>query len=408
MARPEAGTTSNPSEIPHGNPLARFIEEKIQKTGPISFDEYMSAWLYGVVDSSGAHIPGYYTGDHVKIDNGQTGELGDFLTPPELSPLYGFAIAKQIKQMWEIMGRPEDFKVVEMGAGNGTLAATILTGLKDIQDRTKEAVFDNVRYIVIERSNTLLDKQKATLSEFREKVDLIKGNVYEDIPLKGVKGVVLSTELVDAFPVKIVRKNEDDFEELYVDNKEGDYFKEEWRPISDKARNHIEKYMAGVGWEKPCSINIASTLWMEQVSQMLSEGYVVTVDYGALGGKQPVSLFSELRITDKDRDDNYLSKELLGETDITASVDFNTLHSAGKKSGLKTRGLVNQKLFLYGLGFDELLYAAKKNMTDDDNFVLNNRSGSMELAQVLYRNAHWYVLLQSKNITSSDRLLGLV
>lgn len=389
-----------------GNPLARIVEQQIQHNGPIPFDQYMSMWLYGETSREGLHVPGYYTGTDVKIEDRSTGEIGDFITPSERTPLYGFAFANQVKQMWDNMGRPDDFKVVEMGAGNGTLADAILAGLRDIQEQTNEAIFDNSRYVIVEKSPTLMARQKTKLSEFGEKVDLILGSAY-NLPLSGVKGVVVTTELVDAFPVKMIRKNEDGVcEELYIDNQNGDLFAEVWGPLSDDAKAYMEEYKPSIIEGTFYPLNIASVLWMEEVARMLEQGYVITEDYH-FEEDHPVRLYSEERDPDQ-KDINYhLNKGHLGKTDITSGIDFFLLHSVGKKQGLKTHGLKLQAQFLHGAGYDELLHRARKGMIDEDKFILNGRKGSIYSSENTAGSRHWRVLMQSKNDTSGNRLLGL-
>ncbi|MFA4992199.1 MAG: SAM-dependent methyltransferase, partial [Candidatus Omnitrophota bacterium] len=110
--------------------LIRLLRSKIEREGKITFEEFMKTALYSE--------NGYYYGGNAYITNG-FGLKGDFFTLPERGfKTFGPAIAEQLVEMWKTMGEPSVFPVVEMGAGNGTLAKTVLAHLRK---RHKEGLF---------------------------------------------------------------------------------------------------------------------------------------------------------------------------------------------------------------------------------------------------------------------------
>ncbi len=133
------------------NPLERRIIEKIHKEGPVTFETFMEMALY----EPGL---GYYASESIEI-----GRAGDFYTSQHLHPAFGAMIGKQIEEMWEIMGRPSDFYLVEPGAGAGLMCMDIMNYLE------KRGIFHSVTYAIVEINPTtfsarLLAKGISTLS----------------------------------------------------------------------------------------------------------------------------------------------------------------------------------------------------------------------------------------------------
>ena len=120
------------------SPLVYAVENEILVNGPISFDRFMGAALYGL-DTSLGFIPGYYS-EEVSIGKKDKEDKFDFSTSPELSPVFGFCLAEQIIEMKKILGNPADFKIVEMGGGRGTLAYDIIHGIRYAGEELPEYV----------------------------------------------------------------------------------------------------------------------------------------------------------------------------------------------------------------------------------------------------------------------------
>src|SRR5262249_37350058 len=159
--------------------LERRLAQRIRDGGPLTFAEYMEAALY---DEDG----GYYARSPV-------GATGDFVTSPHVSPVFGELVARQIVEFWQLLGQPAAFEIVEVGAGDGTLATQILGGLE-------EAMAGMARYVAVDRSevarNALRRNQIRAAASFAE-VDRVEA------------GCVIANELFDNVPAHWVRRGSD-------------------------------------------------------------------------------------------------------------------------------------------------------------------------------------------------------
>ena len=140
---------------------------RIRAEGPLSFDQWVEACLYDPQD-------GFYS------SSGSAGRRGDFITSPEVGPLFGAVLANWIDNIWVGLGKPENFVVLEAGAGPGTLARSILAA-------KPKSLIDG-RYIAVERSGV----QRKIHPEEVESV--------ADFPNHSITGVVIANELLDNLP----------------------------------------------------------------------------------------------------------------------------------------------------------------------------------------------------------------
>lgn len=394
MSRIESSVDAQ--ETNKSNPLVQIVEQKIHDSGPISFDDYMSAWLFGATSKFGRKANGYYNSPHVGISSfdRKTNGKSAFITPPEYTPLYGGMMARQIEEMWERLDRPSDFKIIEMGAGNGTQARDTMRFLEGIQNSTGKSIFDDAQYITIDRSPQLREEQKKALAEFEGKHKVVDGSVTNKLPIERVTGVMVSTELPDAFPVKIVKLSHGEWKELYIDKGDKNKFREIWTELSPEAIQYLGDYEIKVREERPYPLNIAMVNWVKEIDKVLDRGYMLTVDYNCWNDK-PVRLYSKNGFIKHEKDaSNYLIKKYFGLTDITTGVDFQLLHEVGKELGLSTEGHVNLQGFLYGHGYDFELRKLPYNE-------------QMSLAGYLYSSTAWDVLIQSKGVESDTKLKGV-
>src|SRR5450631_88295 len=141
--------------MPTGDPaLIDFIRDTIRREGPVTFAWFMEQALYHPVH-------GYYSSGRCAI-----GRRGDYFTNVSVGPLFGRLLATQFAEMWELLGCPDDFTIVEQGAHHGDLAADVLAA-----PRVKAPeFFSAVRYCVIEPFSILQQRQAETLCDFRDKV----------------------------------------------------------------------------------------------------------------------------------------------------------------------------------------------------------------------------------------------
>ena len=130
--------------------LTDFIRRTIRQTGPVSFDWFMEQALY--------HPElGYYSSGRCAI-----GRRGDYFTNVSVGPLFGRLLAAQFVEMWEVLGRPEDFAIVEQGAHHGDFARDALGALRE---RAPD-FFSTLRYRIIEPFPILRERQEEALRDF--------------------------------------------------------------------------------------------------------------------------------------------------------------------------------------------------------------------------------------------------
>jgi len=238
--------------------LIKFLREIIYSSGPIPFSTYMETVLYHPVY-------GYYSGSELHI-----GRKGDFVTSPHCHELFGALLARQIEEFIDLAGG-KDFSIVEIGAGAGYLAKDILKSM----DRKNPS--ESVNYIISEPLPGLRDIQKNTLNGYDERVSWVR-----DIEEIGhLNGCIVSNELLDSFPVHVIEKRGNVFQEIYVDyNDNKGLFETTGDLSSDELAEYIER--TGIYFEERyrTEANLAMKEWIEKISSILICGFVMTVDYG--------------------------------------------------------------------------------------------------------------------------------
>lgn len=320
--------------------LVGIIKERIREGGPISFRDFMELTLY--------HPEfGYYTSPGEKI-----GKEGDYYTSPHLTPIFGRLIGKQISEMARLLGVGE-LSIVEMGAGKGLLAADVLDFLKE-EDKD---FYGNVGYHIIELSNWLKTKQRDALNEH----SVLWHKSLDDLTT-GIKGVFISNELVDSFPVHLIIIKKGRLMEIFVDWSEGPCGVEGRfvETIKDPSTDALRDYFRVLGVDLPdgyrTEVNLDALKWMERIGYILEKGFVITIDYGYFSDElyQPYrsggTLLSYYR--------HNISEDPLvriGYQDITSHVNFSALIHRGMKIGLELTGFIEQARFLINMGIEEYL-----------------------------------------------------
>ncbi|MEA5603173.1 class I SAM-dependent methyltransferase [Nostoc sp. UHCC 0252] len=385
----------------------------------ITFAQFMDLALY--------HPEyGYYSSDALKI--GFKG--GDFFTSPNLCTDFGELLAEQFFQMWEILGKPIPFSLVEMGAGQGLLALHIL---KYHQQHYPD-FFTALEYIIVEKSPTLRQEQQERLHEFP-----VRWCNLEDIPSNAIAGCFFSNELVDAFPVHQFILETGELREIYVTTSNLTFqppSSESFSPppiaeelgersnfafvevTGEPSTPQLAEYLDLVEMDFTQSaypdgyrseINLAAGDWLSIVADRLQRGYVLTIDYG-----YPASRYYNPRRSQgtlqcyyhhRYHDNPYIN---IGRQDITAHVDFTALERWGERCNLKNIGFIQQGLFLMALGLGERI-AALSYQKQPLSELLQRRDALQQLIDPTGLGG-FGVLVQSKGLNdreTSQSLKGL-
>jgi len=296
--------------------------------GWIGFDRFMAQALY----TPGL---GYYTrGDSQfgAMPEGVKGGGGDFVTAPELSPLYGRALAVQVADALEASGTDE---VWEFGAGTGALAAQML-----------EVLGERVRrYTIVDLSGTLRARQQSTLAAYGDRVR------WADRLPDALQGVVVGNEVLDAMPVQLLARVRGDwFERGVVDDGAGGFAwsdrPTELRPPSDVAGPH--DYLT--------EIHPQGRAFVASLADRLTRGAALLIDYGFPESEyyHPQRHMGTVMCHREHRADSDPLSDV-GVKDITAHVDFTGVAMAAQDAGLEVLGYTSQAHFLYNCGFAQML-----------------------------------------------------
>lgn len=268
---------------------------------------------------------GYYTSDRAVV-----GRDGDFFTNVSIGPVFGAVLAGQFLEMWEMLGRPAEFRLVEQGANDGRLS-------KDILKALDETPLAGVPLTLIEPAGVLREKQAATLKG----CDVQWIECPED--LAAFEGVHFSNELFDALPFDILEARSGSWHGLEVHaGAEGFFFKPSAHPI---ANTGLPSRPDGFRTE----FRSSQRRLLEAISAPMRRGFLLAVDYGMpredllaphrSGGT--LACYARHR-----RDEAPL--ESPGEKDITAHVDFSALAVDATACGLQLEGYTDQHHFLVG------------------------------------------------------------
>jgi SAM-dependent MidA family methyltransferase len=287
---------------------------------------------------------GYYTRATTII-----GRAGDFYTSPHLHPLFGAMIGKQIEEMWYLLGRPTEFHVIEMGAGSGYLAKDMLQYL-----RARE-MYQSLRYVIIELNPSVRISQGLLLSEFAGTVKW--SDRLTDIG--PITGCLLSNELLDAFPVRLVEM-EKGLREVYVSVNDQNEFIEIKKPCSHEVEKYFDEFSVDIplvmesGYRTEVNLRIKE--WLREISAILERGFVITVDYGYPAddyysperNRGTLLCYHQHQVIENP----YIN---IGEQDLTAHINFSALKKWGEEVGLSTVGFAPQGTYLIALGIDEVM-----------------------------------------------------
>ena len=378
----------------------------------ITFAEYMDLVLYHPEH-------GYYATKAVDM-----GRQGDFFTSPHLGSDFGELLAEQFVQMWDILERPIPFTLLELGAGQGLLAADILSYLY----RQYPDFFAALEYVIVERSDALRQEQEQRLQglldiplaadntdKTRYKKLQLRWATLEEIPTSSIIGCCFSNELVDALPVHQFTIARGQLQEIYVTTKEKtantlDLFAE----VTDEpSTSLLAAHFDLVKIELPSNaypdgyrseVNLAALDWLTMVADRLQHGYLLTIDYGYPASRyySPARHQGTLQCYYQHlRHNNPYT--YIGRQDITAHVDFTALELWGEVCGLHKIGFTQQGLFLMALGIGKRIanLSSTSNQARGLASLLQRRDALHQLIDPLGIGG-FGVLIQSKGLTEAE------
>ena len=342
------------------------IRRRIHETGPITFAEFMEVALYW--PGGGYYSGGYRSGNHDSgnYESGSGGDAGsgaapfgpagDYYTSPLAHPAFGALLAVQLYQFWLLLDRPDPFHLVEAGAGNGQLCRDILAAA----DALPNGFPASLRYLSLD-----LNFDGPAPEDSRVARLLSRG-----LPLRNLRGCVLSNELLDAFPVHQVRLEQGHLKETYITldsplpSPPGSGAGGEGPPLAETRAEPSTPALAArladvnvrLAEGQTAEINLGLAGWAAAVAAALESGFVLTIDYGRLAEelysaklRPRGTLVTYYRHTQTDAPLRHV-----GRQDITAQVDFTSVVEAGRRAGLEPLGYTTQGRFLRNLGLDRL------------------------------------------------------
>ena len=312
----------------HSERVAERIREEIAASGWISFARYAEIALY-------APGLGYYSAGAKKL-----GKAGDFVTAPEISPLYGQTLARQVLQV--LQGGFEE--VLEVGAGSGALAATLLEELERSGKPPRS-------YLILELSADLRERSRDTLAA--RVPHLLERVAWLNRLPPAFSGVVLGNEVLDAMPVHVVRVNGGKIEEGGVGVR-GGRLDWSWRVASGEVLAAARALELPEGFRT--EVALAARAFVRSLADVLERGVALFVDYGFPRKEYYHAQRREGTLMCHYRHHAHADPFFLpGLQDITSHVDFSAVAAAAREGGLELAGYTSQAQFLVNCGITEVM-----------------------------------------------------
>jgi SAM-dependent MidA family methyltransferase len=316
--------------------LVARIRDEIAAGGPMPFVRFMDLALY---DPQG----GYY-----RAPDARPGRAADFVTAPELHPIFGRTLARAVLETWEGLGRPDPFVVQEHGAGEGAMAMPLL------EELATTPLAAALRYHPVE----IDDRRVATLTE-RVAAAGLGATLLVDAP-SGFDGLILANEVLDALPVHRVRLRGERLVELAVmTDSAGTFVETEIEPTTDALATRLADDGIRLVDGQTAEICLALDDWIAAAAAPLRRGLLVAIDYGA----PAIDLYDPIRRRDGTLR-AYVRQTVhadpyrhVGRQDLTAHVDVSAVERAAHRAGLTTVGITTQAEALMGLGIEARLQA---------------------------------------------------
>jgi SAM-dependent MidA family methyltransferase len=385
LRRTTVADTAEPLPTESEPELVELIRAEIASGGPITFARFMAIALYDPDH-------GYYRGA-----SDRPSRRGDFLTAPELHPIFGAALAREVAEVWGRLGQPDPFVLREYGAGSGTLAATIVDGLRaEGSELVRALAYEPVEINPFRRAE--IEARLGTI---------IRTGALND--QESFRGVVLANEFLDALPVHRVTQRDGRLAELLVDW-DADKGRLVERPgeLSSRALaarladDDVQLVDGQVG-----EICLELEPWLDDVTGRLERGLLLVIDYGHPASVlyDPARTGGSLRAYAGQRAhaDPFIA---IGRQDLTAHVDLTALEALAEARGFDLLGEVSQAELLLGCGLEELVDRIRSDPATTMEAWLAVRSAIARLLDPAALGGFRAVLL-GRGLDPAPPLLGL-
>lgn len=325
----------DPESVGEDAELVELLRDEIRRAGPITFARFMDRALY-----EPGH--GYY-----RRDEPGPGRGGDFITAPELHPIFGAAVGRLVAQAWEALGRPTPFTLTEPGAGTGAMAAGLLAVLRD----DGSPLLDAIRYRPVEVEAARLGVLRARL----EAEGLARTVDDSPAPAEPVElGAVIANEVLDALPVHRVVGRRGGIRELVVGlDARGGFTALEAEPTTPLLAARLDAEGVALPDGQATEVCLAVDGWLAAAARHLARGIMVLIDYA----DEPSALHGPGRPTGTLRafarhavgSDPFRH---VGRQDLTATVDLAAVRAAAAGAGLAPLGETTAGELLAAAGDD--------------------------------------------------------
>ena len=330
IPKPPYGDVPIPQDYP--NPMGAAIPSlrekiisEISKRGSISFPEYLAIALYDPE-------LGYYARNSTQV-----GRRGDFYTSVSVGSLFGRLLARRFLAWWETNGQPADWRILEIGAHDGTLAADILSEIRQLSPDAWQAL----EYAIPEPLPRLRGLQKARLENLASR--LLIAESFEAIAAHALPGIAFGNEILDALPFHLIELKNNEWQELHVIAGENGTLALEPRETSIQLGNSFP-----AGYRTEVRTNFPD--FLANVTACLTDGLLMFADYGFAAPEYYDVYRSSgtLRTFSSHKAGEY-PFAAPGEKDITAHVDFTDFAKAAIALGYFPSAFTSQGSYLTNL-----------------------------------------------------------
>ena len=282
-------------------------------------------------------VNGYYSSGRAALGRG-----GDYFTSVSVGPLFGRLLAVQFAEMWETLGRPNDFTIVEQGAHGGDFAHDVLSAAQ----QEHADFFAALRYRIIEPFPILQQGQAATLAKFADKAEWHSS--LDETP--AFQGIHFSNELLDAFPVHLVRWTGTEWIERHVTAGDGDFAFADMPSSDPRLAERLRNIPLPLPIGYETEVNLAALDWIETLARKITSGFILAADYGWPRAEfyAPERSTGTLRCYARHHIQPSPFLEI-GHADLTAHVEWTSLAERAQECGCTLAGFTDQHHFLTGL-----------------------------------------------------------